>query len=218
MGGAYVEKIIRMTEVRAARRCCRSSGSSTPPAPDHRPDRSLPGAGAAPDGSFRNQSPCRARCRRSACLFGPSAAGGAYIPSFCDLVIWSRPMPRCISGPRGWPDGVGEHVTLEEMGGAGCTPRYPAAVINWRPTKSRRSTGQAVLRLSAADWRSPLPRFDGAEPAIDFTADLGGRPRTSAGYDIHTVIDALVDEGRSSVEANVRAGAGSPGSVCWMAK
>src|SRR5215510_13227811 len=32
-------------------------------------------------------------------LFGPSAAGGAYIPAFCDVVI-------------------GEHVSLEEMGGA----------------------------------------------------------------------------------------------------
>ena len=36
-------------------------------------------------------------------LFGPSAAGGAYIPAFCDLVVITRPTRRCTSGRRGWP-------------------------------------------------------------------------------------------------------------------
>src|SRR5260370_281154 len=63
-------------------------------------------------------------------LFGPSAAGGAYIPAFCDYVamvdgnasmyLGSPPMGEMV---------VGEQTTLEEMGGArihctisGCGP------------------------------------------------------------------------------------------------
>src|SRR3954453_11758038 len=52
-------------------------------------------------------------------LFGPSAAGGAYIPAFCDVVI----MRDCnasmyLGSPRMAEMVIGEKVSLEEMGGA----------------------------------------------------------------------------------------------------
>ena len=36
-------------------------------------------------------------------LFGPSAAGGAYIPAFCDVVIMRDGTRRCTSARPGWP-------------------------------------------------------------------------------------------------------------------
>ena len=52
-------------------------------------------------------------------LFGPSAAGGAYIPAFCDVVIMREGNASMYLGsPRMAEMVIGERVTLEEMGGA----------------------------------------------------------------------------------------------------
>ena len=52
-------------------------------------------------------------------LFGPSAAGGAYIPAFCDLVIMVEGQASMYLGsPRMAEMVIGEKTTLEDMGGA----------------------------------------------------------------------------------------------------
>jgi len=52
-------------------------------------------------------------------LFGPSAAGGAYIPAFCDVVIMRDGNASMYLGsPRMAEMVIGERVSLEEMGGA----------------------------------------------------------------------------------------------------
>ena len=52
-------------------------------------------------------------------LFGPSAAGGAYIPAFCDVVVMVEGNASMYLGsPRMAEMVIGEKVTLEEMGGA----------------------------------------------------------------------------------------------------
>jgi methylmalonyl-CoA decarboxylase subunit alpha len=52
-------------------------------------------------------------------LLGPSAAGGAYIPAFCDVVIMRDGNASMYLGsPRMAEMVIGEKVTLEEMGGA----------------------------------------------------------------------------------------------------
>ena len=52
-------------------------------------------------------------------LLGPSAAGGAYIPAFCDVVIMVDGNASMFLGsPRMAQMVIGEDVTLEEMGGA----------------------------------------------------------------------------------------------------
>src|SRR5207248_4220534 len=52
-------------------------------------------------------------------LLGPSAAGGAYIPAFCDIVIMRDGNASMYLGsPRMAEMVIGEKVTLEEMGGA----------------------------------------------------------------------------------------------------
>ena len=51
-------------------------------------------------------------------LFGPSAAGGAYIPAFCDVVIMVEGNASMYLGsPRMAEVVIGEKVSLEEMGG-----------------------------------------------------------------------------------------------------
>jgi methylmalonyl-CoA decarboxylase subunit alpha len=52
-------------------------------------------------------------------LFGPSAAGGAYIPAFCDVVFMVKGNASMYLGsPRMAEMVIGEKVSLEEMGGA----------------------------------------------------------------------------------------------------
>src|ERR671923_2899713 len=52
-------------------------------------------------------------------LFGPSAAGGACIPAFCDVVVMVEGNASMYLGsPRMAPEVIGEKVTLEELGGA----------------------------------------------------------------------------------------------------
>ncbi|MBI3819751.1 MAG: acyl-CoA carboxylase subunit beta [Planctomycetes bacterium] len=52
-------------------------------------------------------------------LFGPSAAGGAYIPAFCDIVIMvDGNASMYLGSPRMAEMVIGQKVTLEEMGGA----------------------------------------------------------------------------------------------------
>ncbi|RKL68511.1 carboxylase [Salipaludibacillus neizhouensis] len=52
-------------------------------------------------------------------LFGPSAAGGAYIPAFCDVVMMVEGNASMYLGsPRMAEMVIGEKVSLEEMGGA----------------------------------------------------------------------------------------------------
>ena len=52
-------------------------------------------------------------------LFGPSAAGGAYIPAFCDLVVMVEGNASMYLGSARMVEMVtGEKTTLEEMGGA----------------------------------------------------------------------------------------------------
>src|SRR5437868_7393030 len=52
-------------------------------------------------------------------LFGPSAAGGAYIPAFCDIVVMVEGNASMyLVSPRMAAMVIGEKVTLEELGGA----------------------------------------------------------------------------------------------------
>ena len=68
---------------------------------------------------FANQVRLSGRVPQVCCLFGPSAAGGAYIPAFCDVVFMVEGNASMYLGsPRMAEMVIGEHATLEEMGGA----------------------------------------------------------------------------------------------------
>ncbi|PWK11616.1 acyl-CoA carboxylase subunit beta [Tumebacillus permanentifrigoris] len=68
---------------------------------------------------FYNQVKFSGRMPQVCVLFGPSAAGGAYIPAFCDIVIMvDKNASMYLGSPRMAEMVIGEKVTLEEMGGA----------------------------------------------------------------------------------------------------
>lgn len=68
---------------------------------------------------FHNQIKLSGRVPQVCILFGPSAAGGAYIPAFCDIVVMVKGNASMYLGsPRMAEMVIGEKVTLEEMGGA----------------------------------------------------------------------------------------------------
>ncbi len=85
-GARTVEKIIRMTERALANELpifwlVDSAGARITDQVELFPGRR--GAGRI----FYNQVRLSGKVPQICCLFGPSAAGGAYIPSFCDIVI-----------------------------------------------------------------------------------------------------------------------------------
>jgi acetyl-CoA carboxylase carboxyltransferase component len=194
-GARTVEKIIRMTEVALRDELpifwfIDSAGARITDQVDLFPGRR--GAGRI----FANQVALSGKVPQICCLFGPSAAGGAYIPSFCDIVIMVESNASMYLGsPRMAEMVVGERVTLEEMGGArmhaevsGCGDQLAADDVE--------AIEQARQYFSylPQNWRQSPPSFDGSEAGREFAADLVPAA-DSAGYDIHTVIDALLDEG-----------------------
>src|SRR6185295_6493851 len=68
---------------------------------------------------FYNQVHMSGQVPQICLLFGPSAAGGAYIPAFCDVVVMVEGNASMYLGsPRMAEMVIGEKVSLEEMGGA----------------------------------------------------------------------------------------------------
>lgn len=68
---------------------------------------------------FHNQISLSGVVPQICVLFGPSAAGGAYIPAFCDIVIMVEGNASMYLGsPRMAEKVIGEKVDLETMGGA----------------------------------------------------------------------------------------------------
>src|SRR5437764_1473469 len=117
-GARTVEKIVRLTEYALRHEVpvfwlIDSAGARITDQVELFPGRR--GAGRI----FANQVRLSGKVPQACCLFGPSAAGGAYIPSFCDVVFMVEGNASMYLGsPRMAEEVIGERVTLEEMGGA----------------------------------------------------------------------------------------------------
>ena len=78
---------------------------------------------------FWNQVRASGSIPQVCALFGPSAAGGAYIPAFCDIVVMVEGNASMYLGSDRMVEMVtGEKTTLEAMGGAKVHRKTP-----WRP-------------------------------------------------------------------------------------
>ncbi len=117
-GARTVEKIVRITEVALRHEIpivylVDSAGARITDQVELFPGRR--GAGRI----FYNQVRLSGRVPQVCCLMGPSAAGGAYIPAFCDVVIMVRGNASMYLGsPRMAEVVIREEATLDEMGGA----------------------------------------------------------------------------------------------------
>jgi methylmalonyl-CoA decarboxylase subunit alpha len=151
-------------------------------------------------------------------LFGPSAAGGAYIPAFCDIVIMREGNASMYLGsPRMAEMVIGEQVSLEEMGGA----RMHTSVSGCghqliKSDEEGIATARRYLSYMPSNWESHPPeahpptqdppsaestpppvRSDGQGIADLIPADEN-KP-----FDMKLLIDALVD-GESFMEIHPR--------------
>lgn len=117
-GKLTVEKIIRLQESVAKIKCpviylVDSAGARITDQVAMFPGRR--GAGHI----FYNQVQLSGEVPQICVLLGPSAAGGAYIPAFCDVVIMVKSNASMYLGsPRMAQMVIGENTTLEDMGGA----------------------------------------------------------------------------------------------------
>src|SRR6188474_2080390 len=102
-------------------------------------------------------------------LFGPSAAGGAYIPAFCDVVIMRDGNASMYLGsPRMAEMVIGEKVTLEEMGGA----RMHTGVSGCghflvKSDEEGIDLAQSYLGYFGSNWREQPPVAPPAEPSAE---------------------------------------------------
>jgi acetyl-CoA carboxylase carboxyltransferase component len=143
---------------------------------------------------FHNQVALSGKVPQVCCLFGPSAAGGAYIPSFCDIVIMVEGNASMYLGsPRMAEMVVGEKVTLEEMGGARMHATVSGCGDNLA-VDDEDAIDQARLFFSYLPtcWREAVPEVEAEAPAFELADDCVPAEE-SVPFDMHEVIDGLVD-------------------------
>jgi methylmalonyl-CoA decarboxylase subunit alpha len=149
---------------------------------------------------FHNQVKLSGLVPQVCVLFGPSAAGGAYIPAFCDIVIMREGNASMYLGsPRMAEMVIGEKVTLEEMGGArmhtgvsGCGHQLV------KSDEEGIATARRYLSYLPSSWEQKPPR---AAPAPARAIADGGAiaelipADENKPFDMKTLIDAVIDEG-----------------------
>jgi propionyl-CoA carboxylase beta subunit len=194
-GARTVEKIIRVIEL-ARRRAIPivymvdSAGARITDQVDLFPGRR--GAGKI----FYNQIQASGRIPQVCCLFGPSAAGGAYIPAFCDVVFMvEKNASMYLGSPRMAEEVIGEKVTLEEMGGARmhcevsgcgdlCVPDDKAAI----------EAARAYLSYLPSSYRADPPVAEGHAPAYGRSLDGVVPEEESKAFDMYALVAGVVDD------------------------
>jgi acetyl-CoA carboxylase carboxyltransferase component len=129
-------------------------------------------------------------------LFGPSAAGGAYIPAFCDVVVMVEGNASMYLGSARMVEMVtGEKTTLEDMGGARmhCTVSGVGHFLAPdEPTALR--LVKRYLSYLPSNWMQAPPVVAAAAPgAGDLRALVPDQERQA--FDMRRYVRALVDDG-----------------------
>src|SRR5919106_312606 len=128
-------------------------------------------------------------------LFGPSAAGGAYIPAFCDVVIMRDGNASMYLGsPRMAEMVIGEKVTLEEMGGARMHTSVSGCGHFLSPSdEDAIDLARHYLSYMPANWREDPPTAPPAEPEESQAISEIVPGNEKDPFDVKDLIRALVD-------------------------
>ncbi len=147
---------------------------------------------------FHNQVKLSGLVPQVCVLFGPSAAGGAYIPAFCDIVIMREGNASMYLGsPRMAEMVIGEKVTLEQMGGArmhtgvsGCAHQLVSSDADGI------HAARAYLSYLPSNWQSQSPTAQPASPASPGGSGIAELIPADENkpFDIKLLIAALVDQ------------------------
>lgn len=196
-GARTVEKIVRLTETALRHELpvvylVDSAGARITDQVELFPGRR--GAGRI----FANQVRLSGRVPQVCCLFGPSAAGGAYIPAFCDVVFMVEGNASMYLGsPRMAAEVIGEETTLEEMGGARMHATVSGCGDNLVPDDDAAvDAAKRWLAYLPTSWRDAPPASTPRAPIAGGTpigAIVPAEERRA--YDMRKVVTALVDEG-----------------------
>jgi acetyl-CoA carboxylase carboxyltransferase component len=151
---------------------------------------------------FWNQVRASGSIPQVCALFGPSAAGGAYIPAFCDVVVMVEGNASMYLGSARMVEMVvGEKTTLEEMGGAKMHCSV-SGVGHFLAADEPEAIGLVRRYLSylPSNWTQPPPAVEGgAEPgsAGSKGADLRAMVPVSErqAFDMRRYVKALLDDG-----------------------
>jgi methylmalonyl-CoA decarboxylase subunit alpha len=144
---------------------------------------------------FWNQVRASGSIPQACALFGPSAAGGAYIPAFCDVVAMVDGNASMYLGSDRMVEMVtGEKTTLEEMGGAAvhCTQSGVGHFL----CKSEDEALQVVskyLSYLPSNWQGEPPTVEATGPGKgDLRALVPASERQA--FDMRRFVRALVDQ------------------------
>ncbi|MEH7390333.1 acyl-CoA carboxylase subunit beta [Bacillus sp. JJ1474] len=196
-GKRTVEKIIRIQETAEKLRCpllylVDSAGARITDQLEMFPGRR--GAGRI----FYNQVKLSGKVPQICLLFGPSAAGGAYIPAFCDIVVMVEGNASMYLGsPRMAEMVIGEKVTLEQMGGAKmhCSISGCGDVLA-KTEEEAIAYARKYLTYFPNNF-SEMPAKAEAKPpaAFEKTIEELIPKNQNAPFDMYQLIDRLIDEG-----------------------
>jgi acetyl-CoA carboxylase carboxyltransferase component len=193
-GARTVEKIVRLTETALRLELpvvwlVDSAGARITDQVELFPGRR--GAGRI----FYNQVRLSGKVPQVCCLFGPSAAGGAYIPAFTDLVVMVEGNASMYLGsPRMAEMVIGEIATLEETGGARMHATVSGCGDNLAvDDEDAIAQARAYLTYLPSRWTEDPPEYEPAAPARVLDDTIVPAEET-AGYDMHDVLDGLLDE------------------------
>jgi len=146
---------------------------------------------------FANQIRISGRVPQLCAMFGPSPAGSAYIPALCDLIVMVEGAATAYLGsPRLAEMATGEKVSLEEMGGARmhCTTSGLGDVLVEDEDAAIRAL-RDYLQFVPQSWDAPQQVVAAREPAPHRRIEEIVPVRENLAFDVHELIDALIDEG-----------------------
>ncbi|OZF02511.1 carboxylase [Rhodococcus sp. 15-1154-1] len=144
---------------------------------------------------FYNQVQISGRVPQICALFGPSPAGAAYVPALCDVTIMVRGTATAFIGsPRVAEMVTGERVSLEEMGGADLHSRVSGLSDLLAETEEEAIAAvRLYLSYLPPSWRERPPSITGWDPLPHDDLRAVVPTEQSEPYDVHTLIDAVVD-------------------------
>ncbi|MBP2240022.1 acetyl-CoA carboxylase carboxyltransferase component [Cytobacillus eiseniae] len=146
---------------------------------------------------FYNQVKLSGMIPQICLLFGPSAAGGAYIPAFCDIVIMvDKNASMYLGSPRMAEKVIGEKVTLEEMGGARmhCTVSGCGDVLASNEVEAIESA-KKYLTYFPASFKEKTKKCEPIEPKAGRDLEEIIPKNQNAPFDMYECIGSLIDEG-----------------------
>src|SRR5918997_5613102 len=144
---------------------------------------------------FHNEVKLSGKVPQICLLFGPSAAGGAYIPAFCDVVIMREGNASMYLGsPRMAEMVIGEKVTLDEMGGAKMHTGVSGVGTQLAKTDEEGiALAKRWLSYFPSNWTETPPVAPPADPGSDDPIRDIVPADENKPFDIKKLIDSLVD-------------------------